>query len=325
MVKNMYSAYFAHTASQPINVDSHARTGADADILDPSSQSFRLAECQVYSLMRDDSYVRFLRSDLFATRVKQEISSGIPSSHKKDKDHGLVSWYKTSLRPRLSRSVKKRPKSVNLGNIPSTSSSSLPGSSSALTTDQTRLSGDENDTQSCNPSHPPSDPSLSSTHPSASLPSTIPESPRTPPPCCSGGRESLSRFMISPLSPFNLTSDREFEDFFAQVVSCSQKAPNVESVVGDDRPLKFTSIFHSQPCLPELEDDGRNRIPSSPSLHDVFDAVSKRTKTKHHNIHSYPAPPLPPKATSLRGAPPRPPPKAPVLRRNLHSYETLYV
>lgn len=444
-VKHMYAAYFAHTAPQPINVDSQGRTAADKDLLDPSNQAFKIAECQVYSLMRDDSYARFLRSEQFASHVKDDISEAggstssvtqTPSAHKplsassslkqqttsqqqqEGKDvHGLVSWYKTSLRPKLLRSSKKRPKSLNFDGIPPPVPDDLPDSDTGAPSptsiamrststsrsqkSQGSSSGSHSDTGTTH-SHPiesttslkkidvipeevtsiPTKPSTSSCpssssherhhHHKESLHShrhhhVTPTKKKMTGPTASG-RDSLDRFAVSPIC-FNLNSDRDYEEFFDGVLrSCLDRQPTElgthSPLLKDVSDLKFTSLFHSQPCLPDItsssdaatkigckddqtidvvmkertkesdEDDLlmlKTCISLSPSLHDIYDQLHRPRHRHHHSqfhhhhrhIYSLP-PPIPPKGGRL--AMPLPPPvKGTNVRRNLSSYEALYV
>jgi hypothetical protein len=400
--------------------------------------------------MRDDSYARFLRSNLFASYVKDDISEAggssssnvnqTPSAHKplsassslkqptssqtEGKDaHGIVSWYKTSLRPKLLRSSKKRPKPLNFDSIPASVSEAVGDSDnhsgapspSSTTTKSTSHTTTHSTTGSSSGSH--SDSGSTHSRPIDSSTSlkkidVIPEEvinipiPSTSS-CPSSSsherhphhkestssqsrhrhhhqvtptknkkssgptkeRDSLDRFLVSPIC-FNLNSDRDYEEFFSDLVSsCSDRRTNLNKeslLLKDVSDLKFTSLFHSQPCLPDVsssnttavkeegsqddqsiqpkertkesdEDDLlmlKTCISLSPSLHDIYDQLHRprhrhhHSKFHHHHCHIYhnvtPPPPIPPKG----GRPPvplPPPTKGSTVRRNLDSFEALYV
>ena len=55
-------------APEPVNVDGHARKAAHEG--PPTSQLFATAQKQIYNLMKFDSFSRFLKSDLYKTRIK---------------------------------------------------------------------------------------------------------------------------------------------------------------------------------------------------------------------------------------------------------------
>ena len=62
-------------ASEPVNVDSHARQaaqdGLDRNQADPDL--FSAAQKQIYNLMKYDSFARFLKSDLYKEALIAEI------------------------------------------------------------------------------------------------------------------------------------------------------------------------------------------------------------------------------------------------------------
>ncbi|XP_046749276.1 regulator of G-protein signaling loco isoform X2 [Diprion similis] len=64
----IYQRHLSSTASEPVNVDSHAAGQITQDLLDEAPAAlFLQAQKQVFNLMKFDSYPRFLRSELYRT------------------------------------------------------------------------------------------------------------------------------------------------------------------------------------------------------------------------------------------------------------------
>ncbi|KAH7636896.1 regulator of g protein signaling-like protein [Dermatophagoides farinae] len=61
----IYNKFIALSAPEPVNVDSRARKSVESGLNNPNNRIFLLAEEQIYNLMKFDSYVRFLKSDIY--------------------------------------------------------------------------------------------------------------------------------------------------------------------------------------------------------------------------------------------------------------------
>ncbi|GFO30557.1 regulator of G-protein signaling 12 [Plakobranchus ocellatus] len=72
--QDIYSRYLSNRASDPVNVDSVARSHTEQFLESPTTIMFDVAQHQIFQLMRQDSYSRFLKSDLYKTRVMDEIA-----------------------------------------------------------------------------------------------------------------------------------------------------------------------------------------------------------------------------------------------------------
>ncbi|XP_076294992.1 regulator of G protein signaling family member locomotion defects isoform X4 [Lasioglossum baleicum] len=66
LASQIYERHLSNTASEPVNVDSHATGQITVDLLgEAPADLFLQAQKQVFNLMKFDSYPRFLRSDLY--------------------------------------------------------------------------------------------------------------------------------------------------------------------------------------------------------------------------------------------------------------------
>lgn len=277
-MKGIYSCYFAHTARQPINVDSAARAEADADVLDPSAAAFAIAEAQVHNLMKDDSYVRFLKSELYAQQIRSEISK---CAHRKD--YGIVSWYKTSLKPRLSVSASKTPAGLFRRPAPRLPDSPLPATP-------------------CDHNAPTYRPQESGRPGAGPTPKAIP---------ITGTREKENRATSNlpfddfqlPDSLWKLSDENEYEDFFCDLLSASQKYPDVIRV--KDKGLGRRSNSH--PSLADTIGQVTKSLDASPSLDNIMSGLPTTSRTRKGLSFRSPPPPLPPKA--MRRVQPLPLPK----------------
>ena len=73
-VRAMYSTYFSLAAPKAIEVEDDAKIAADQDVLSPSVSSYKEAEDEIYNLLRNDFYKRFLWSTSYTHLVKGEIA-----------------------------------------------------------------------------------------------------------------------------------------------------------------------------------------------------------------------------------------------------------
>lgn len=281
LVKRIYSCYFAHTAQQAINVDSAARAEADADVLDPSAAAFAIAEAQVHNLMKDDSYVRFIKSELYAQQIRSEISK---SAHRKD--YGIVSWYKTSLKPRLSVSNSKTPATLFRRPAPR-----LPDSPVRATF--------------CN--HNPHSSRLQETGQSVTGPTPNAIQSRDKAFIQTGTRDENLPFddFQLPDNLWKLSDENEYEDFFCDLLSASQMYPDVRRV--KDKGLGRRSNSH--PSLADTIGQVTHSLDASPSLDNIVSGLPSSSRSrKGLTFRSPPPPPLPPKA--MRRVPPLHPKQA---------------
>ncbi|KAL3863634.1 hypothetical protein ACJMK2_005384 [Sinanodonta woodiana] len=71
--KDIFNKHLSVRASEPVNIDSVARQQADSQMDTPTPQIFDLAQHQIYQLMKQDSYARFLKSELYKTCLIKEM------------------------------------------------------------------------------------------------------------------------------------------------------------------------------------------------------------------------------------------------------------
>ncbi|XP_059145141.1 regulator of G-protein signaling 12-like isoform X2 [Physella acuta] len=69
----IYSKYLSAKASDPVNVDSTARSYSEKFLDNPTSIMFDIAQQQIFQLMRQDSYARFLKSEIYKTKLMEEM------------------------------------------------------------------------------------------------------------------------------------------------------------------------------------------------------------------------------------------------------------
>lgn len=68
----IFAQHLATGASEPVNVDSRARSTAQENLSVAEKDLFSLAQKQIFNLMKFDSYQRFVRSDLYKTCLEAE-------------------------------------------------------------------------------------------------------------------------------------------------------------------------------------------------------------------------------------------------------------
>ena len=74
-------------ATDPVNVDSHARQAAQDGIANLSPEMFAAAQKQIYNLMKFDSFSRFLKSDMYKESLVAEMAGKkIPYSEDPEKE-----------------------------------------------------------------------------------------------------------------------------------------------------------------------------------------------------------------------------------------------
>ncbi|KAK3595317.1 hypothetical protein CHS0354_004469 [Potamilus streckersoni] len=71
--KDIFNKHLSVRASEPVNIDSIARQQADSQMDIPTPQIFDMAQHQIYQLMKQDSYARFLKSELYKTCLLKEM------------------------------------------------------------------------------------------------------------------------------------------------------------------------------------------------------------------------------------------------------------
>ncbi|CAL1543696.1 unnamed protein product [Lymnaea stagnalis] len=75
--KDIYSRYLSTKASDPVNVDSAARSYSEKFLDNPTAIMFDVAQQQIFQLMRQDSYARFLKSDLYKNKLMEEMEGKV--------------------------------------------------------------------------------------------------------------------------------------------------------------------------------------------------------------------------------------------------------
>ncbi|KAF7496555.1 Regulator of G-protein signaling 12 [Sarcoptes scabiei] len=63
--QEIYNKFISASAPDPVNVDSKGKKSVEHSLLNPDCRTFALAEKQIYNLMKFDSYVRFLKSEIY--------------------------------------------------------------------------------------------------------------------------------------------------------------------------------------------------------------------------------------------------------------------
>ncbi|XP_023404948.1 regulator of G-protein signaling 18 isoform X2 [Loxodonta africana] len=63
--KAIYEKFIQNDAPQEVNLDFHTKEITAKSITQPTLQSFDVAQSRVYQLMEQDSYTRFLKSDMY--------------------------------------------------------------------------------------------------------------------------------------------------------------------------------------------------------------------------------------------------------------------
>ncbi|KAG8520734.1 Regulator of G-protein signaling 18, partial [Galemys pyrenaicus] len=63
--KVIYEKFIQNDAPQEVNLDFHTKEVITKSITQPTLQSFDAAQSRVYQLMEQDSYMRFLKSDIY--------------------------------------------------------------------------------------------------------------------------------------------------------------------------------------------------------------------------------------------------------------------
>ncbi|KAL3861375.1 hypothetical protein ACJMK2_007411 [Sinanodonta woodiana] len=71
--KEIFDKHLSVDASEPVNIDSVARKQVDSQLDIPTPQIFDVAQHQIYRLMKQDSYTRFLKSELYKTCLLKEM------------------------------------------------------------------------------------------------------------------------------------------------------------------------------------------------------------------------------------------------------------
>ncbi|XP_046335041.2 regulator of G-protein signaling 12-like isoform X2 [Haliotis rufescens] len=71
--KEIFTKHLSSKASEPVNVDSTSRQNAEKHLDNPIPSMFDMAQKHIWQLMKQDSYVRFLKSDMYKTYLMREM------------------------------------------------------------------------------------------------------------------------------------------------------------------------------------------------------------------------------------------------------------
>ncbi|XP_046548501.1 regulator of G-protein signaling 12-like isoform X1 [Haliotis rubra] len=71
--KEIFSKHLSSKASEPVNVDSTSRQNAEKHLDNPIPSMFDMAQKHIWQLMKQDSYVRFLKSDMYKIYLMREM------------------------------------------------------------------------------------------------------------------------------------------------------------------------------------------------------------------------------------------------------------
>ncbi|XP_064600347.1 regulator of G-protein signaling loco-like [Liolophura sinensis] len=83
--KEIYDKHVSSKAVDPVNIDSQARQRCEEHLELPSPEMFDVAQQQIFQLMKQDSYSRFLRSDMYKSCLMAEIE-GKPLEFQEEDD-----------------------------------------------------------------------------------------------------------------------------------------------------------------------------------------------------------------------------------------------
>ncbi|KAH8243333.1 hypothetical protein KR032_006622 [Drosophila birchii] len=72
LARDIFGKYLANSSSDPVNVDSQARSLTEEKLAGAATDIFAPAQKQIFNLMKFDSYQRFIRSDLYKSCVEAE-------------------------------------------------------------------------------------------------------------------------------------------------------------------------------------------------------------------------------------------------------------
>ncbi|XP_064630120.1 regulator of G-protein signaling 12-like isoform X2 [Lineus longissimus] len=73
--KEIFDKHIASRAPEPVNIDSQARKTVEQGLTNVTSEMFKMAQTQIYHLMKTDCYPRFLKSTLYKQYVIMEMGS----------------------------------------------------------------------------------------------------------------------------------------------------------------------------------------------------------------------------------------------------------
>ncbi|ELW67224.1 Regulator of G-protein signaling 18 [Tupaia chinensis] len=68
--KAIYDTFIQNDAPQEVNLDFHTKEVITKSITQPTLRSFDAAQSRVYQLMEQDSYTRFLKSDIYLDLIE---------------------------------------------------------------------------------------------------------------------------------------------------------------------------------------------------------------------------------------------------------------
>lgn len=68
--KAIFEKFIQNDAPQEVNLDFHTKEGISQSIVQPTLHSFDAAQSRVYQLMEQDSYTRFLKSDIYLSLLE---------------------------------------------------------------------------------------------------------------------------------------------------------------------------------------------------------------------------------------------------------------
>lgn len=72
LAREIFGKHLANSSSDPVNVDSQARSLTEEKLAGAAPDIFAPAQKQIFNLMKFDSYQRFIRSDLYKSCVEAE-------------------------------------------------------------------------------------------------------------------------------------------------------------------------------------------------------------------------------------------------------------
>ncbi|XP_006786933.1 regulator of G-protein signaling 18 [Neolamprologus brichardi] len=70
--KYIYTIFIESDAPKEINIDYHTKTAIQNNMAKPTKSCFETAQMKVYSLMKKDSYPRFLQSDIYLRLTRRK-------------------------------------------------------------------------------------------------------------------------------------------------------------------------------------------------------------------------------------------------------------
>ncbi|KAK3095243.1 hypothetical protein FSP39_012078 [Pinctada imbricata] len=87
--KEIFNTYISVKAADPINIEQTARQQVEKQLDSPSSNAFDRAQQEIFKLMKQDSYPRFIKSELYKSYLMREMEGkalNLPTEEEEEED-----------------------------------------------------------------------------------------------------------------------------------------------------------------------------------------------------------------------------------------------